>query len=158
GRASWRGPWRGAARGASPATRARRRGPGNELTRHDPGRRCAGAGRSGEDARLVVGEDLARGARAPSGAAFHEALAVGRAVLAREVAPALAGALVARERGVLPHLPARVAAEQVRVAPRRAQRRAPVPERCDARPHLLELREVPGGVLRDGLVGVGRRE
>src|ERR1051326_7038031 len=95
-------------------------------------------------------DDLLGRPRALLRAPFHEALEVDRAVLAGEVDVALADALVAAEARVLAGRPARVAAQQVRVAPRGADRRAARPLFRGARPHRLELGEELLDVTRSG--------
>src|ERR1051326_9113391 len=96
----------------------------------------------------MVADDLLGRPRALLRAAFHEALEVDRAVLAGEEDVALPDALVAAETGVLAGRPARVAAKQVGVAPRRADSRAPRPLARRTRPHRLELGQELQDVMR----------
>src|SRR4029079_12342420 len=93
-----------------------------------------------------VGQDLAGRAPTLGGAALHVALEVLRAVLAGEVDVPLPHAFVAAEGVVLPGLPVRVRAEQVRVEDRVRRRRRAVPARPDAREDRLELVEDRPGV------------
>src|SRR5712691_6946919 len=95
-----------------------------------------GWGRLGDQAGLVVAQDLARRPRAFCRTTLHEALEVLRAVLAREVAlPAqrvrLPGLLVAAEQRVLADLPVRVRPSKKRIVERHVERRAAVPPAGD---------------------------
>src|SRR5260370_529504 len=103
-------------------------------------------GALGKYAGFVVAQYLAGRPRAFLRAAFHEALEVDRAVLAREVALAgrevwLPGLLVAAEPRVLADLPVRVRAQQEGVGERHVQRGPAVPELADAWEHRLDLAE-----------------
>src|SRR5579859_1881822 len=86
---------------------------------------------------------------------FHEALEVDRAVLARKVDVALPDALVSAEGRVLAGRPARVAPEEVGIAPWCAHGGLAVPLRGRARPHRFELRQELLNVFRR-CRGVGR--
>ncbi len=90
--------------------------------------------------------NLPSGPRALSGCAFHKALELDRAMFARKVNGSLAHALVAAEVGVLPHAPAGVAAEKIRVTGGVAQRRLAGVMSADAREDILQLLQAVAGI------------
>src|SRR5438309_1438090 len=65
--------------------------------------------------------NLTRSPRALPGSAFHKSLELDRAMLAGEVNRSLAHTLVASKGGALPHAPAGITAEQIRLSRRIAQ-------------------------------------
>ena len=84
---------------------------------------------------------------------LHEALEVSRAVFARKMDIALAHFFVAAEEGVLPDKPARVAAQQVGVDTRVAQRRCAGVVSGRSWPDFIEMpEEVPGILLNQRII------
>src|SRR5579859_384094 len=75
------------------------------------------------------------------GRAFHKALVLDRAMLAREVNGSLARTLVAAKVGALPHTPAGITAQQIRVACRIAQGGFACVMSADAGEDALQLQQ-----------------
>src|SRR5260370_21795616 len=89
------------------------------------------------------------GTRALPCCAFHKALELNRAMFAREGDRPLAHALVAAEVGALPHAPAGVAAEKIRVAGGVAQRGPAGIVGADTREDTLQLLQAVLGIALD---------
>src|SRR5947209_17793620 len=82
-------------------------------------------------------------------ATLHKALPVGGTVLAREMYRPLAHPFVATKERVLPHLPARVASQQVRITRRVAQGCLASIVSADAREDTLQLLQTALSVVLD---------
>src|SRR5258708_6860325 len=99
--------------------------------------------------------------RALSGCAFHKPLELDRAMFARKVNGSLAHALVAAKVGVLPHAPAGVAAQKIRVAGGIAQGRLAGVMSADAWEDRFQLLQAVAGIAlnvrRVIRRGIGRR-